>query len=110
MKLPSLQGHCGYCNIYQLTLGRFHSLVLADYSYSLHVAVDVVPHAGKVAEIANIPNFLCLIAGLGSILDTVSKDTEDTAPLVSVSYIHFNQLLLMVSVSKYLKDTEDTAP
>ena len=24
-------------------------------------------------------------AGLGSILDTVSKDTEDTAPLVSVS-------------------------
>ena len=25
------------------------------------------------------------IAGLGSILDTVSKDTEDTAPLVSVS-------------------------
>ena len=25
------------------------------------------------------------VPGLGSILDTVSKDTEDTAPLVSVS-------------------------
>ena len=53
-------------------------------------------------------------AGLGSILDTVSKDTEDTAPSCILSYLYlryiFSQLLLMVSVSKYLKDTEDTAP
>ena len=50
--------------------------------------------------------------GLGSILDTVSKDTEDTAlsSILSVSLTHFQALLLMVSVSKYLKDTEDTAP
>ena len=46
-------------------------------------------------------------SGLGSILDTVSKDTEDAdhSCILSVSKIH----LLMVSVSKYLKDTEDTA-
>ena len=50
--------------------------------------------------------------GLGSILDTVSEDTEDTAQLYlfNVSLTHFQALLLMVSVSKYLKDTEDTAP
>ena len=50
-------------------------------------------------------------AGLGSILDTVSKDTEDTAHLYlfNVSSTHFQAFLLMVSVSKYLKDTEDTA-
>ena len=49
--------------------------------------------------------------GLGSILDTVSKNTEDTAHscILSVSKIHFQPTLLMVSVSKYLKDTEDTA-
>ena len=47
---------------------------------------------------------------MGSILDTVSKDTEDTAlsGILSVSWIHFQAILLMVSVSKYLKDTEDT--
>ena len=51
-------------------------------------------------------------AGLGSILDTASKDTEDTAHLYlfNVSLTHFQAFLLMVSVSKYLKDTEDTAP
>ena len=50
--------------------------------------------------------------GLGSILDTVSKDTEDTAlaSILSVSWIHFQAILLMVSVSKYLEDTEDTTP
>ena len=50
-------------------------------------------------------------AGLGSILDTVSEDTEDTAHLYlfNVSWTHFQAFLLMVSVSKYLKDTEDTA-
>ena len=50
--------------------------------------------------------------GLGSILDTVSEDTEDTAHLylINISLILFQALLLMVSVSKYLKDTEDTAP
>ena len=44
-------------------------------------------------------------------LDTVSKDTEDTAHLYlfNVSSTHFQAFLLMVSVSKYLKDTEDTA-
>ena len=54
------------------------------------------------------------VQGSGSILDTVSKDTEDTAHscILSLSKIHFfafSQLLLTVSVSKYLKDTEDTA-
>ena len=60
---------------------------------------------------------LCLLPGLGSILDTVSKDTEDTAfsSILSVSLTHFKAILLMVPVSKYLKDTdlkdtEDTAP
>ena len=45
--------------------------------------------------------------GLGSILDTVSKDTEDTANLYlkKVFSTHFQTFLLMVSVSKYLKDT-----
>ena len=41
--------------------------------------------------------------GLGSILDTASKDTEDTAlsSILSVSYRYiFGQLLLMVSLSK----------
>ena len=51
-------------------------------------------------------------AGMGSILVTVSKDTEDTANLYlyKVSSGHFQTFLLMVSVSKYLKDTEDTTP
>ena len=53
-----------------------------------------------------------LDSGLGSILDTVSEDTEDTAflYLLTVSWTNFLGILLMVSVSKYLKDTEDTAP
>ena len=53
-----------------------------------------------------------LLPGLGSILDTVSKDTEDTANLYlsRVSSTHFQTFLLTVSVSKYLKDTEDTTP
>ena len=42
-------------------------------------------------------------------LDTVSKDAEDTAPLYLYLRYIFRLLLLMVSVSKYLKDTEDTA-
>ena len=51
---------------------------------------------------------------MGSILDTVSKDTEDTViQLIHVSYLYlryiFSQHSLMASVSKYLKDTEDTA-
>ena len=51
-------------------------------------------------------------SGLGSILDTVSKDTEDTAYLYlwNVSWTYFEAYLLMESVSKYLKDTEDIAP
>ena len=46
-------------------------------------------------------------AGLESILNTVSKDTEDTAYLylLNVSWPNFQELLLMVYVSKYLKDT-----
>ena len=41
------------------------------------------------------------IAGLGSILDTVSKDTEDTAHscILSVSRYIFSQFLFMISVS-----------
>ena len=37
-----------------------------------------------------------LCAGLGSILDTVSKDTEDTAQsrILSVSKIHFQQTFI----------------
>ena len=38
----------------------------------------------KKATICTMP-YTCPQTGLGSILDTVSKDTEDTAPLVSVS-------------------------
>ena len=47
-----------------------------------------------------------------SILDTVSEDTKDTAYLylLNVSLTHYQTPLLKVSVSKYLKDTEDTAP
>ena len=42
------------------------------------------------------------LAGLGSILDTLSEDTEDTAYLYlfNVSGIHFQAILLMVSVSE----------
>ena len=46
------------------------------------------------------------------ISDKVSKDTEDTAHscILSVSKIHFQSTFINgVSVSKYLKDTEDTA-
>ena len=56
---------------------------------------------------------LCFkLAGFGSILDTVSEDTEDTAYLylLNVSWPHFQTFVLMVSVSKHLKDTEETAP
>ena len=49
------------------------------------------------------------LAGLGSILDTVSEDTAHLY-LFNVSLILFQALLLMVSVSKYPKDTEDPAP
>ena len=53
-----------------------------------------------------------VVAGLGSILDTVSEDTENTANsyFLNVSLPHFQAILLMVSVSKYLEDIEDTAP
>ena len=47
-------------------------------------------------------------SGLGSLLDTVSKDTAHSF-ILSVSKIQFSQLLLIISVSKYQKDTEDTA-
>ena len=53
------------------------------------------------------------IAGLGSILDTVSEDTEDTAhsSILSVSWIHFQPTFINgICIDKYLKDTEDTAP
>ena len=52
------------------------------------------------------------IPGLGSILDTVSEDTEDTANLYlfNASLPHSHVILLLVTVSKYLEDTEDTAP
>ena len=53
------------------------------------------------------------MAGFGGILDTVAKDTEDTAHLYLfyVSWTHFKTIFLMVlSVSKYLKDTEDSGP
>ena len=47
-----------------------------------------------------------MVAGL------VSKVTEDTACLYprNVSLTYFEAFLLMVSVSMYLQDTEDTAP
>ena len=48
--------------------------------------------------------------GLGSILDTVSNNTEVQPLLYLYLRYIFSQLLSMVSVSKYLKDTEDTAP
>ena len=53
-------------------------------------------------------NFDSVNSGLGSILDTVSKDTAHSF-ILSVSKIQFSQLLLIISVSKYQKDTEDTA-
>ena len=53
-----------------------------------------------------IYQFYSFLTGLGSILDTVSKDTEDTANSNCQSYLYlryiFRQLLLMVSVSEYL--------
>ena len=55
---------------------------------------------------------LLIPPGLGSILDTVPEDTEDTAHLylLYVSWTHFQTILMMASVSKYLKDTEDKCP
>ena len=42
--------------------------------------------APRVALLSDLQGLkVNLGAGLGSILDTVSKDTEDTAPLVSVT-------------------------
>ena len=51
---------------------------------------------------------VCCGAGLVSILDTVSEDTEDTALscILSVSKIHFSQLFKMASVSEVSKDTD----
>ena len=49
------------------------------------------------------------LSGLGSILNTISEDTANLY-LLNVSWPHFQPILIMVPVSKYLKDTEDTAP
>ena len=43
-------------------------------------------------------------AGLGTTLDTVRDDTEDTAR-ISVSKVHFHAFLLSKKLSSYPKDT-----
>ena len=52
-----------------------------------------------------------LLTGLGSIFNTVSQDTEDTAQscILFFSWIHFQASLLSEKVSQVSKYTEDTA-
>ena len=66
----------------------------------------------EIPKYAPLTTLSYSFTGSGSSLDTVPEDTEETAHLylLYVSWIHFQTFLLMVSVSKYVKDTEDTGP